>query len=575
MPNIQILKPFKPILDLTHKYYIYASGRGCGKSRNIIICLIILAMQNTVRILCLREFLSTIDESIKSEMEKAIEKMQVNNFFTITKTEIIGKNGSKFLFRGIRSANAIGIKSISDINITFVEEAETISEKSWEYLIPSVMRQHEGINMVICALNPRFDEDVIYDRFFNLEPPKNSFVCFLTQEDNPFFEKSNMKEQMEHDRKILPSSQFSNKWLGKTINFDDDCIFTPATFDLIKRPFDKDIIYDKIVIGVDPAMTHSQKSNMYGIIVVGLSNNDEYHILNNLTDHHTPFSFAEAVKDAYYKYNADAIVVETNAGGDFIKSTLLFSDANLIIKEVRAVNDKMKRAMPVANIAALGKIKIADLNRNLLIRQMRCSTVRGYMGPQGESPDALDAMCWAIYELANVRGKESQNTVFKIDEFMAPLDLYPFMGPINSFICLLDNEIAFFKFRICEDNNLNKCWQILECEVIERKNFNNYAMTGICYLPDLDYKWDLSNTSKDIFLYDFDKNFKIDNLVQEILPALSLNKINLACVKNSFYNNFNGNILLNELKKFKLDNAENKRIIIILLFCSFIKCFML
>ena len=42
----------------------------------------------------------------------------------------------------------------------------------WEYLIPSVMRQqHEGINMVICDLNPRFDEDVIYDRFFNLEPP--------------------------------------------------------------------------------------------------------------------------------------------------------------------------------------------------------------------------------------------------------------------------------------------------------------------------------------------------------------------------------------------------------------------
>lgn len=574
MSKIQVLKPFKTILEKEHRYYIYGSGRGCGKSRNIIICLLLLATENTIRILCLREFLSSIEESVKSEMEKLIKQMGLEYFYTITKTEIIGRNGSKFLFRGIRSSNAISIKSISDINITFIEEAETISEKSWEYLIPSVMRQTEGINMVIAALNPRYDEDVIYDRFFCKEPPPKSFVCFLTQDDNPFFKKTDMYHQMEYDRKILPSSQFANKWLGKTMNFDDDCIFTKESLDLMKMPIIDEISYAKIVIGVDPAMTNEKHSNMYGIMVVGLTYGGEFHMIDNLTDHHTPYTFGNAVKKAYYDYKADSVVVETNAGGDFIKSTILFTDANINVTEVRAVNDKMKRAMPIANLASLGKIRLADRNRALLIRQMKCSTIRGYMGPQGESPDALDAFCWAVYELTNLREKQTENTVFDISKMDFDLQEYNYKGDINTFIFVENDKLAYLKFRKLETNNLQVIWEIIDCNCLNRTEFKNIDFEGIIYIPDIDFKWELP-PNYNIVLYDLE-NIPIDELVQKILPVLNNTKIHITNCKSHFFENFSGNILANELRKYKFNNAmQQKNLIIIWVFTCFLRNFML
>ncbi|MFP6134378.1 phage terminase large subunit [Helicobacter pylori] len=49
-------------------------------------------------------------------------------------------NGSTFLFKGMQEYNAGNIKSIADINITWIEEAQYFSERSWELLVPSVIR---------------------------------------------------------------------------------------------------------------------------------------------------------------------------------------------------------------------------------------------------------------------------------------------------------------------------------------------------------------------------------------------------------------------------------------------------
>lgn len=561
--KVKILKPFIPLLERKYTYYIYASGRGCGKSDNIEACLILLARQYPIRILCVREFQSSIAESVKSNLEALIDRMGLRDFFYSTEKEINGTNGSKFIFRGLRNSNAINIKSISDIKITFIEEAEALSEKSWEILVPSVMRSKDKDNIIVAALNPNFEEDVIWDRFFVKEPPSNSFVCKLSQKDNPFFFETDLANQMEHDRKILPYSQFAHKWLGELQTAEESCLFTKEAFDLMKQVPDswQRSDYVRLVIGVDPAMTNKDFSNQFGICVVGVTASGEFHCLGNYTDNHTPHTFSIAVKDLYRDYNADAVVVETNAGGDFLKSALLLADATMNIVEVKATKDKMTRALPIANLASLGKVRLFDLNRNQLIRQMKCSTILGYRGPSGESPDALDALCWAIYELGELLDREQEKSVFSAEMFQANAKDYPFNIVDKILFTYADSsEACVITFSVNDNSRNEHCYAILKCEVMSLTDFFNYLEIGqylTAYIQDGDYQ-----INSDSLTYYTPEVGRIDDVVKTVLPYTPKLKIDLryAC-EASRYKGFNGNILENELYKFKFGTQKDNLIL--------------
>ena len=561
--SVKILKPFIPLLERKYTYYIYASGRGCGKSDNIEACLIILARQYPIRILCVREYQSSIAESVKSNLEALIDKMGLREYFYSTEKEINGVNGSKFIFRGLRNANAVNIKSISDIKITFIEEAEALSEKSWEILVPSVMRSKDKDNIIIAALNPNFEEDVIWDRFFVKEPPQNSFVCKLRQEDNPFFFETDLVNQMNHDKKILPYSQFAHKWLGELQTAEESCLFTKEAFDLMKQVPNgwRRSDYVKLVIGVDPAMTNKDFSNQFGICVVGITAEGEYHCLGNYTDNHTPHTFSIAVRDLYRDYNADAVVVETNAGGDFLKSTLLLADTTMNIVEVRATKDKMTRALPIANLASLGKVKLFDLNRNQLIRQMKCSTILGYRGPSGESPDALDSLCWAIYELGELLNKEQEESVFTAEMFQTDTKDYPFStGDKFLFTYAGLNEACIITFSVNDNEKNEHCYAVLRCEVMPLKDYFKFLETSqylTAYIPDEDYQIKSNSLS-----YYTPEIGRIDDVIKSILTYIPKLKIDLRYhCESSTYKGFNGNVLEKNLFGFKFDSQKDNLIL--------------
>ncbi|MGT0086706.1 phage terminase large subunit [Helicobacter pylori] len=66
--------------------------------------------------------------------------LELSSEFRIKVDKIEANNGSTFLFKGMQEYNAGNIKSIADINITWIEEAQYFSERSWELLVPSVIR---------------------------------------------------------------------------------------------------------------------------------------------------------------------------------------------------------------------------------------------------------------------------------------------------------------------------------------------------------------------------------------------------------------------------------------------------
>jgi phage terminase large subunit-like protein len=109
----------------------------------------------------------------------------------------------------------------------------------------------------------------------------------------------------------------------------------------------------------------------------------------------------------YYKHKADRIVAERNFGGDMVESTIRTADKNLPVRMVTASRGKVVRAEPIAALYEQGKIR-HNANLEQLEDQMMQFTLQGYVG-EG-SPDRVDALVWALSDLALGQVAEARTT---------------------------------------------------------------------------------------------------------------------------------------------------------------------
>lgn len=544
---------YKPLFANDYVFYCYYGGRGGGKTENIAQSLVLQALQKKIRVLCLRESQTSIADSVKAVIEKWISKLEFNKYFHITTNSIRCENGSEFIFAGMRSHNAINIKSISDINITWLEEAEAFSKKSWQLLVPSVTRTENA--KIILSFNPNRDDDIVFQTFIAHTPPKKSLVVKVNATENPFFKGTMLEQIMLDDKERLPPEEFAHIWEGELVRYSEGSIFKEA--DLTPKELDISA-FSKIVIACDPATTDRNTSNEYGIVVLGKLENGLVVILDDLSGNMSPYEFAQKVQLAKNLYSSNTVIVEVNNGGDFIKALLLENDAFLNVVEVRAGTDKLHRALPVANLFATRKV---SFNKKLekIERQMRLMTDRGFIGSRGESPDRLDAMVWGCYYLFDIKSKEQAYTLFKPEYFTNPLTSEFMLDDVNR-VYATYYKTQFIGIVI----NLHSKYGELYIEVRDSFVLNSHSECE--YLNDLNYQVFVEHNA----LNDFYKHYentcafssleKITNLKDLailILPSIKANRVFFSdnC-KARHYGGLLQNILQNELYEFNYENVD-------------------
>lgn len=211
---------FQPLF-VPWRYKAYHGGRGGGKSHGFAQALIVHADQRPgILILCCREIQNSIKDSVKETIEQYIYKMGMRHLFVITLTEIRHVNGSRFIFKGLRS-NPESVKSTEGIHICYVEEANTVSKRSLELLIPTVFRQ--STSEIWFAWNRRFSDDPVDEMFLGGTPPPNSYIRQVNHNDNPFFPEG-LREQMEWDKK-RDYEKYLHVWEGGLLIKSEDRIF--------------------------------------------------------------------------------------------------------------------------------------------------------------------------------------------------------------------------------------------------------------------------------------------------------------------------------------------------------------
>jgi phage terminase large subunit len=199
---------FEP-LDEPHRYKVCLGGRGGGRSWAYARALLIEAWQKPLRVLCTREIQRSIKDSVHQLLCDQIKELGLQAHYTIKADEIIGDNGSRFLFAGLRQQEILNLKSMEAIDRVWCEEAQSISEKSWQILIPTIRKPGSEIWI---TFNPGLVTDPTYQRFI-VNPPPDTVIIHASYKDNPWF-----PEELEAERihcKQFDPDNYDNIWEGK------------------------------------------------------------------------------------------------------------------------------------------------------------------------------------------------------------------------------------------------------------------------------------------------------------------------------------------------------------------------
>jgi phage terminase large subunit-like protein len=158
-------------------------------------------------------------------------------------------------------------------------------------------------------------------------------------------------------------------------------------------------IYTRVIIALDPAMSHGPDSDESGIIVAAEDDKKHYYILADGSGRYTPDGWAARIAGLAEQYKASMLIAEVNAGGAMIESVMRAHAPGLPVKEVRAARGKALRALPSLAFYEQGRVHHVG-NHAVLEDQMCRFTGEGL---QGASPDRVDALVWALSELGEPR----------------------------------------------------------------------------------------------------------------------------------------------------------------------------
>jgi phage terminase large subunit len=192
------------------RYKVAHGGRGGAKSWGFARAQLILGAQRKLRILCTREVQKSLKDSVHKLLSDQIQALGLGQFYEVQAAVIKGANGTEFLFAGLSDLTAESIKSFEGVDIVWCEEAQAISKRSWDILIPTIRK--EGSEIWI-SMNPELDTDETWVRFV-ASPPPDSAVIAINYPDNPWFPDVLEKER-QHALVSMPKADYENIWEGK------------------------------------------------------------------------------------------------------------------------------------------------------------------------------------------------------------------------------------------------------------------------------------------------------------------------------------------------------------------------
>lgn len=180
--QIEIQEAFLPLLTVHKRYKLYHGGRGGGKSFAFADALLLIARSKQVRVACIREVQTSIKDSVYQLLRDRCDMHGFDDFIFYEDRVVNSLTGSTIVFKGMNNNNAANIKSLEGINICWIEEAQALSEKSWNILDPTIRKEGSEIWL---SMNREEEYDPVW-KAIAVNPTDDAIVVKVNYYDNKF-----------------------------------------------------------------------------------------------------------------------------------------------------------------------------------------------------------------------------------------------------------------------------------------------------------------------------------------------------------------------------------------------------
>lgn len=244
--NLEVPSKLIPAFhNLTTNQYdaiVWKGGRGGAKSQALVAIGILESYIDDGVILCCREIQKSIDDSLYQAIVSGIEDRGLKDNFKIIRDEITNLvTGARFIFAGLKT-NITSIKSINKLRVVLVDEAENVTQNSWDVLRPT---PRYGNTRLYVVFNPRFEADATWQEFIERQDDR-TLVITINWQDNPWFPASLNNQRLRDARGDAGRYQWI--WGGNFLKISDASVLGKK---IRSEYFDIDESFGDPLIGID------------------------------------------------------------------------------------------------------------------------------------------------------------------------------------------------------------------------------------------------------------------------------------------------------------------------------------
>ncbi len=401
------------------RYVVMTGGRGSGKSYGLAAWVNSATYKKDWGVLFTRYTMSAAYLSIIPEFRAMCESFGNDVDFEFKQGEVVNCcTGTQIDYRGLKPSSKTAnsaLKSVAGKNVLIVEECEELSDQSLFEKVDLSIRTKDQKNIVILVLNPSHINHFIYTEFIKEKRDDVLLIhtSYLDNEQN--LDDTFLKLATRTRERNL--KKYNHLFMGHWLSDSEGALFRMADIDRNRIALQdyKDDDIKEIVVSWDPAVSDSKNGvtasgnepDMDGIVVCARDSKEFYYCLADYTMHGTRSEVVKKVVAVYHKYGCNAVVVENNQGGDFLKDAIRRVDKTVRIIIVRATKGKAIRAEPVQVLVEDDKVRhvgnLAEIEYELVT----------WVPDTGmKSPNRLDAYVWGFTSLIKNVYKAPRAMVF-------------------------------------------------------------------------------------------------------------------------------------------------------------------
>jgi phage terminase large subunit-like protein len=388
--RIELLTPHpkqSEFIDSPAKRKIIRAGRRSGKTVGISIYAVKQFLEHK-RILYAAPTQEQIERFWVTVCRALAEPIDANVLYKNETLHVIETPGTENRIRAKTAWNADSLRG-DYADELILDEWQLMNEDAWELVGAPMLLDNDG-NATFIYTPPSLHSRSVSKakdpqhaaKMFRRaqQDTKGRWAAFnFTSHDNPHISKAALDEIA----KDMTAVAYRMEIMAEDVDEAPGALWTRKIIEDARELKAPDL--SRIVVGVDPTATST--GDEAGIVTVGKTLADIYTISDD-SRQGSPLEWARAAITAYYRHKADAIVAESNNGGEMVAQTIKTVDKDVRVILVHASRGKATRAEPIAAVAEQGRDH--HVGSFPALEDELCLWI-----PGDPSPNRLDAKVWA------------------------------------------------------------------------------------------------------------------------------------------------------------------------------------